>query len=238
MVIPDLAEIMQREEPLNPVLEPWVVDSPLGPFLKHPLVYQVLSPHMNAMVNAQFEAKAKRMGEKIAEGDISSALVYYEKPYRIMMLSKLHHVMDDRDFWETFGDCWRNCENLWQQKRQIRYLFYKTKHDPALRIHMMQDEDQRAFQQLPDTTITVYRGYDRGNAYAWCWTFSPSKARWFANRYNRMEGSRPRIAVSEVQTKDVLAIHTYRGEREVTIDPRKLGLVRNYHPDRLPRQEF
>ena len=81
----ELQELMARQEELDPELEPWVdPDGPLGPMLKHPLVYSILhTPGLNALVNAQLKAKTAAVRRARAEREWSRYIYLHERPYRL-----------------------------------------------------------------------------------------------------------------------------------------------------------
>jgi hypothetical protein len=59
----DASDLMAlAAEELDPELAQWVEDGPLGPMLKHPLVYDITGTHIPGLPNRQFRRKEGRAG--------------------------------------------------------------------------------------------------------------------------------------------------------------------------------
>ena len=72
----DLDILMQRPEPLDRELQGYLVDSILGPVIKHPLVFSIPhSPQLNAMANARLRAKQDECQARRGDPGLDAVLV-------------------------------------------------------------------------------------------------------------------------------------------------------------------
>lgn len=207
-----------RTTPLDPELESFVEDSPFGPCLKHPLVFQVPF-HSGALANRQLEHKRKALADAINEEDWTSAVWIHERPYRIQVLLEFADHMTDQVFWEILGSIWTDSENIWQNENEWRNLLES---DRPGREHVMDDDDRRAFNDLPDK-IDIYRGcISEQNEDGLSWTTNVKVAEFFAKRFAGLHDGDPIILCGTVDKSDVLFYSAGRNESEVVVLPEKV----------------
>lgn len=216
---PDLAELLGRQEDLDPELACCETQSAIGPVIKHPLLFAVpYVPAMNAMINQAFRAKRAAVEEAQNSRRWEHYLWLHERPYRVWAFARIAGQLDDRDYWEQLGRLWTDSENIFEAEA----LWLRLLTDPArlaCRALMMTGEERAHLAGLPDR-ITVYRGYSqpgRGNGMSW--TLSRDVARRFALRFT--VDTRGRIARREVDKCDVIAYFGGRGEQEIVLAPRR-----------------
>jgi hypothetical protein len=204
-----------RTTPLDPELEPFMEDSPFGPCLKHPLVFQVPF-HSGALANRQLEQKRKALAEAIDEGKWMTAVWIHERPYRIEVLLEFADHMDDRVFWEVLGAIWTDSENIWQNDAEWRSLWASER--PG-REFAMDDDEREGFKKLPDI-IQVYRGcISEENEDGMSWTTDLRIAEFFAKRFAQLRSGDPIILCGTAKKADVLFYGLGRNESEVVVLP-------------------
>lgn len=220
----ELTELMMRVEALDPELEPYVVtDGPLGPMLKHPLVFEMLMVEgHHAMTNERFKAKRQATREALAEKNWGSYIYLHERAYRLDAFMSCCWQMDGTDYWKYLGDIWVDSENIWQNRDAWRDCLEA---DAEGREYMMSESDRQVLT-LPvrdggmPPTLTIYRGYcydDAANGLSW--TLDKDRAKWFAGRLHQEGQPQPRVRRGTVAAADVLAYHTGRGEAEIVVFP-------------------
>jgi hypothetical protein len=105
-------------EPLDPELQPWVEDGPIGPMLKHPLVYQI--GIINGWANRSLRYKQEALTRATEERDWHTVVFLHERPWRADALYKLVQVygdaLPDQTYWELVGSVWTDSENIWQNE--------------------------------------------------------------------------------------------------------------------------
>lgn len=205
-------EIFTRKEPLCEELVPYVFDGPLGPALKHPLVFCVFGfdSERAGLYNAQFKAKKERVDDAITNKRWSEALVFYERPHRLEFFLKISNQMTDEDYWQTLAWIITDSENLWQYDAQLRLVLT----DPT-RIatrHLLMDEGERAALEAMPDEFPIWRGCQWRNRFGLSWTTDEETALWFANRLNP---KKPIIHSGIVSKQDVIAHFCGRNEQEI-----------------------
>lgn len=208
----DLARM--AEEPLHPDLEPWVEESEFfGRSLKHPLVYQVpLS--LPGMANQAYEHKKAATAKALDKGDWHSYIWLHERPYRFEALQTLFtdHPISNDDWHSLVRDVWIDSENLWQHYDEWLEVFENVDGQ-----RLMTDEEKARLAALPDT-VPIYRGATlEVNEEGLSWTLDPSRARWFARRFNH-KGDGVVIHAS-VAREAIVALFEGRSEDEVIVLP-------------------
>jgi uncharacterized protein len=232
MSLPDnIQAVLDRQEELNPDLVPYLGEVEVfGEALRHPLVFGVpYSETMNALYNEQYKAKCQYRDKAAEEKNWGRWIFIHEKPYRFQKLLELvdNVRLPDKEFWEIFGSCWTNTENMWQMESEIRELLEFGYQNPHT---MMEDEERKLFDSLPDE-FTVYRGHQGCNEEGLSWTLSSWRARWFANRWGCDNGE---VSVATCSKDVVIGIFLGRGELEVGVLPEELLDLRDFEPIELP----
>lgn len=192
-------------EKLLPELRGYVFDSPLGPMVKHPLVFQVgMFPHM---ANRAYEVKSVEVERLVGEGKLGDAIWHYERPWRMLMLHRWWKTgRVDRDRLRVLlPDIWRDTEQPHQFGRKPSELFR------AAGPELLSDAP------VPWATgdvLTVWRG---GRPQGISWTLDRKRAEWFAGRFDGESVWRGTIEASKVW-----AYFERRNEQEVVLNPRRL----------------
>jgi len=125
--------------------------------------------------------------------------------------------IDDPVFWDIFGDCWTDTENMWQMETEILEILDICEYRDH-RNAMMSEEEITFYQSLPEELV-VFRGHQQLNKYGMSWTLSPWRARWFANRWSEHD---MQITVAQCRKEDILGVFLGRSECEVAILPGNL----------------
>lgn len=201
-------------EPLHPDLQRCLTSHNT---IHHPLYISVFHvPELNGMANMQYKAKRKVFDEDIEDGNYGVIATLVEKPYRLQYLFDYIGRIPEDQWWKLLRDVWLHAENHWQHKRILPALFKgRTNTIPE----MMDEEDRKEFDALPDT-ITVYRGVNRTDAtLGWSWSLDRRKAEWFAARF--LSPKRNGVIYQTTVSKKAILFYTNaRKKREVVINPK------------------
>ena len=199
--------IKDSKEPLNPDLVPYLEDGPLGPQLRHPLVYQV-PLWTNGLANAQFEQKKSDLIEAILKKEFNKIIYLHERPYRLDAFLKIANELPDEKYWSLLSSIWTDTENAWQNLETWKSLFESNR---PKREYLMDWDERLALDSLADT-VKVYRGCQKGiNENGISWTLKRDKAEWFAKRFSK-DGI---VLEKEISKSDIIAVFTGRNEFEV-----------------------
>jgi uncharacterized protein len=212
-------EVLKRKEDLHPDLKRYIMKAgPLGPMLKHPLVFDIsYSEQLHAMYNEQLKVKQEYIDQRIKDGNFSGAIWLYERPYRFDIFMQHMCHLSDADYWSTLADLWTDTENMWQYKKIIHYLLLGRPASNGPR-QMMNKDEKAFFKNLPNEVV-VYRGYQTRNRQGYAWSLSPAKARWFARRFNHPKWN---VVRGVIKKEDITAVFLRRGEYEVVTFPRSV----------------
>lgn len=223
-----LEDILKKKESLHEDLIPYLEQTSLGIWLKHPLVFSVFhSEQLNAFCNEQYRIKKEKTEELLKEQDFSSYIWYHERLYRLPKFLEIGNLIkDQKEFWHLFSSIWIDCENLWQHKKTIKSILQK-----ANRHLMMNEEEQEIYASLPDV-VKVFRGHQKKNRMGYSWSLSHFKAEWFSKRHQENEGL---VTEGFIKKKDIAAILMGRGEFEVVCNPYKVK--KNYFEE-IKREEW
>jgi hypothetical protein len=212
-------------EELDPELAQWVEDGPLGPMLKHPLVYDITGVHVPGIPNRQFRYKKKALARATEERDWHTVVFLHERPYRASALFRVvqeHGAeMTDADYWKLVGRVWVDSENIWQNTLEWDVLLGSERGErQAIMTPDAFDDDDAdlaMYRALPET-VTVYRGAQDGvNEVGLSWTTDRKTAVWFARRFADRRDGDPVVLTGLVNKSDVVACFTGRGESEVVV---------------------
>lgn len=216
--------LAMQEETLHPALEAWVEeDGPVGPMLRHPLVYDIMVRAMPGMANRQYAMKQRQLAEAEAEKDWHTVVWLHERPYRLKAL--LDYVigrdmdgfiiplqLHSREHDDLVTDVWIDSENIDQHLFEWNALL-----NNGHGIWLGGDEGREAFDALPDP-IPAWRGGTVGD---WSWTTDPDVAEFFSRR----SGYPVRHAL--IPKADVFGYLLQRSEAElmVRLTPERRPLV-------------
>lgn len=215
----DFLAMMKSGEVLDHELTPYLREDGL-PALRHPLVYQVpYTPVLAAWSNAMYRQKKERITQLENEGNYSSILTLYERPYRVSALLKYAKRMAPSDYWKSVGWVWADTENAaecWEEWAAVMA-------DPRPeRESMMSPQERAALEKMPEV-MEVWRGQTRGDPVTdFSWTLNKKTAKWFALRFNNRLGE---ILRGEVRKEAVLAYLTGRGEAEIMAWPTSVNIL-------------
>ena len=199
------------EEGLLPVLKDCLVDGPLGPMIKHPLVVS-LTP-IAELVNAQYEQKLVASREAEERGDWDRVLRLRERPFR---MESLLSMWEDDEFDVAYLA--RLLRWVWVDSEDPQ--IYGTDRLVALFGAAGFVTDEETHDGPPTEPIMVFRGTLPRWTRSLAWTRSMDIAVWFAQRYDR-GGS---VYEATVEPCDVLGMFDGRGEQEVVIDPKNIRI--------------
>jgi hypothetical protein len=211
------------EEKLDPELEKWCEDTTFGKALKHPLVFSIpLMPGTYGMMNKALRVKREKLEEFRAEQKWSSFIFMHERAYRMYAFSLIEaDIEDDATYWDVLGSIWTDSENIWQEEESWGEYLSSERTD---RDHLMDEDERKAFAKLPET-ITIHRGYKRGERkMGMSWTISRPQAEWFARRLAR-EDDESRVVSGTLPKAKALAYFTGRGESEIVAFPEDITVT-------------
>lgn len=116
----DLDTLMRRREPLDSELQGYLVDSLLGPVIKHPLVFSIPhSPQLNAMANARLRAKQDGCRHAAENKQWTQYLFLHERPFRVYAFTRIAAQLSDVDYWTLLADLWVDAENIYEDQQLV-----------------------------------------------------------------------------------------------------------------------
>lgn len=214
-----LKRLLESQEELCDELAEYLEeDGPLGPCIRHPLVYSIIhSPMHNGLVNEQFKAKTEAVARAVKDQKWSSYLYLHERPYRLDAFEAIESELDDATYWKLLGGIWTDTENMWAGKDLWRWCLQDR--DADMRHLMMSDEERRALAEDHGDVIRVYRGYtDSGDPDGFSWTTNSIVGKFFARRLAR-PNQRQYLATGLVDKANVIAFFDGRSEQEIVCLP-------------------
>lgn len=130
----------------------------------------------------------------------------YERMYTL--LHDLIHEVEYPDWLKLLGEEWSCCDNISLYKSTLAGFLKKPTPE------MMDEEEQRAFDQLPEV-FTIYRGCYSKNKHGLSWTLSKEVAEKFP-LYIRYRGRGiPLLVTAQVKKANVIALKLDREEQEI-----------------------
>ncbi|MBY6388826.1 hypothetical protein HG717_33695 [Rhodococcus erythropolis] len=220
----ELSALLQRpKEALDPELAAYLVDSPLGPVIKHPLVFSIPhSPQLNAMANARLRAKQDGCRQALQSRKWSQYLFLHERPYRVNAFTRIAAQMAARTYWTSLAELWIDAENIAENEPLWTTLLQDSSR-VGNRHLMMTAPERRHLAQQP-ALMRVYRGFNSDERQkGMSWSLDAEVARRFAMRFGH---GRPRVAAGTVEKSAVIAYLSGRGEHEIVVVP---AAVRDQH---------
>jgi hypothetical protein len=100
-------ELAKRRERLHPALAEYLMETPGGLMLNHPLVQEspgLLDPDRAAHLNWRYREKRKLDDEARASRNWSEVIFLRERPYRVRALIELADVLPDKEYWALVSD--------------------------------------------------------------------------------------------------------------------------------------
>ncbi|CAN5472832.1 hypothetical protein BH09ACT8_BH09ACT8_55770 [soil metagenome] len=213
----ELSTLLRQQETLDAELAAYLVDSPLGPVIKHPLVFSIPhGPQLNAMANARLRAKQEGCRQAIEDRHWSQYLFLHERPYRIHAFTLIAPQLDDRIYWTSLAELWVDAENIHEDEHQWAELLQDDSRQG--RRHLMMTAPERRHLAKQPTSLQVYRGFSHdGRQAGMSWSLDPMIARRFAMRFGGH--GRPRVARGTVKKSAVIAYFSGSGEHEIVVAP-------------------
>jgi hypothetical protein len=202
-------ELMQREEPLLPELQPYTRKGIVSKtMLHHPLIIEMfLDESRAALVNMRYQTTRKRADEAKAEGKWDRYVFSHERPYR---LEAMLEVPPRKLTGQLVRQVWVDSENIDEHLAEWRRIWHAC---PA----EMSDDERDALSLMPEH-ILVYRGARglRAAKSGLSWTPTKSVALWFANRFQR----RDKYLASGRVHRDKVWAYLQDREEEIVLNPR------------------
>lgn len=194
---------------LHPELKPYVVEGALGTMIRAPLLVDIAP--IIPTVNRRYVEKKARFEQAVAEKNWGSALVWVERPYRLMFLSE-----------------WRSSKamTLAEFRKHLPWVWSDAEPDDTdpswLAMWQYAALDGPLGDPLPGKSValTVYRGqHSADDPRGIAWSLDPNVAKMFAHRFNPNEFGV--ILRGRVERSKVLAYINAagRGEQEVVCNP-------------------
>jgi hypothetical protein len=211
----DFMALVTSDEPLHPdLLAYYTEDGAVGASLSHPLVYMIAGVRPG-LANHVYQQKTDALDRAMAAGNWHRFVYLHERPWRLTAFMSLDADgwLGDEDYWRLLGSIWTDSENIWQMRDE--WIEVLSSDRPG-REFLMDEDDQREYDVLPDT-LTVYRGAARNvNEDGLSWTLDYEKASWFAQRRRRRTDA-PLVVHGTVAKTDAIAVFHSRDEYEVVI---------------------
>jgi hypothetical protein len=204
---PDAMKRMQEEE-LDEELAAWVEPGPLGNFLNHPLVQDLMVDAMPGLANMRLRDKRKRLAAAGAKEDWNSYVFLHERPYRFQALEEVLAEYPVKDPGKLVASVWIDSENIHQNYDGWGEIL--SDYGMA-----MESDDRKTLSELPEE-LTVYRGCTKAGEDGYSWTLDKEKAEWFAKRFAR---SGAQLLETKIPKDSVVAYLGGRGESEIVILP-------------------
>ncbi|HEY1603668.1 MAG TPA: hypothetical protein VGG64_28965 [Pirellulales bacterium] len=173
---------------------------------------EVLAAQFNALVQNKMESMTSTLDKAIADGNWEAYVFMHPRTDRLRAFLDLPmEDAPDEDFWRLLGKIWIDSEFLWQEMKLWKSFLSATR---SMRHHIMEKDDRKAFEKLPDV-LTIYRGGEHNGL---SWTVDKAKAKWFAKRLC-FGTNKPVVRTGTCQKKDVIAYFNGRNEKEIVILP-------------------
>lgn len=193
---------------LNPELQKFVVETEIGKYIKHPLVFSPLV--LPGLANQMLEQKYNQLRKALDTKNFSQYVFLHERPYRVSVFKDIKHELTDENYWKLLSSIWTDTENSYQDLGTWKNLF-KSKRGQR---HNLMTEDELNTMESLDDTVTIFRGCVKNlNEDGLSWTLDKERAEWFANRFDQ-EG----IVIEKAIGKEkIVAYFSGREEEEIII---------------------
>jgi len=237
-------ELMAKEEDLHKDLIDHIDhDSPMGEFLRHPLVVTPYIPQMNAYYNHLYLGKRKEADKALKKKEWHQWVWLHERPFRLDSFLFICSDLPANEYWELLREIWVDTEG--PSVNQDIWLELFTRPYPKRRKMMTGKERRTLSQASKSGELNIYRGFvtnveteedyeediDREGGISW--TLDYSQAEWFARRFLVKGNGVGMVAEAICKPKDVIGYFESRGEREIVIDPSKIRILRSQEIQRM-----
>ena len=198
-----IEELMCSNEPLLPELQPYVIETHIGKYIKHPLI--VMPLFSNALINEKYKFIRERE---------------QEKPYNISIYERAFRLLKLIEFWRN-----KDLDDN-QLRKELSWVWPDMEGDDSLSDKFIREEVLPLFKHLeftsdskklirPKHSLNIYRG---GMPDGIAWSTDLNIAKWFATRFAENNPVYKAIVLSE----HILGRFNDRNEYEVIVDPRNL----------------
>jgi len=193
---------------LYPELQNYIVETPIGQYIKHPLVHQ---PYLSAtLANQQLDQKYKYLRKAIETKNFSQIIWLHERPYRLLAFKDIQKDLDNKTYWKLLSLIWTDTENSYQDLETWKKLFKSKKGNKE---NLMGGQELETFESL-DNELIVYRGCVKGlNENGLSWTLDKQQAEWFAKRFD----NNGIVKEKRILKRNIVAYFSGRGEEEVIV---------------------
>ena len=183
-----VSELFESDEPLLPELEPYLVETSLGMWVKHPFVIMPLIKP--SLINEKYLQLSRYL-----QGD-PYHLGMYERPFRLQKLVEWwrNGELDNQRIADELAWVWPDMED----DDSIDDPFIAVQILPMF-VDLGYVSDQLDLL-LPEEPLVVYRG---GEPNGIAWSECLETARWFARRFLRKRTSLPGCGDAGVHTGTV-----------------------------------
>lgn len=185
----------------------------LGLMLQSPLVFDIPLHLPPAHLNRQYRHKHRLVSERIAKGDYPSALPLFEKPCRLSRVLMWHESgkLTRPALRECLADAWVADEYPIQHvgKANALRLFRAA----GWMSDSTGDVNDPAAPVQPTIPLRLYRGCLPKWYKGISWTADPTRAEWFAKRFNQPG----RVYTLVVPPGRMMANFNTRGEAEFVV---------------------
>jgi hypothetical protein len=205
-------QLSKRQEQLHPDLAEYLMETPCGLMVNHPLVqWPSVDREHAAKVNWSYSQKLDALAKAIEKRNWSSYISLHERPYRLEAFIEIYDTLSPREFWTLLSDVWTDSENTWQHLADWRALWND---DRPGKHYAMDASERRTFKRLP-SEIVLYRGIRECHTVnGMSWSLDRAKAIWFATR----RGGNPVLLTARAKKADAHALLLGRKENEIVID--------------------
>jgi len=194
-------------EELDPELEGYLeLDGPIGPMVRHPLVYDI-SLQIPGAANRRLAYKKEALAEALSKKDWDLVVSLHERPHRFNALQE-YVLRPGVPIWRHSKAVkalaewvWTDSENISQHQAEWLAL-YEGRPEGAV---LGEPIDLVKFQKLPEQ-VTLYRGGGADSFLSW------STSREVSERFAARSKSKVRSRV--VPKSEIFAYYTQRGEFE------------------------
>jgi hypothetical protein len=193
---------------LNPELQQFLTDTPIGQYIKHPLVFQ---PFISTTIaNQQLEQKYNQIRKALDTKNFNQFIFLHERPYRLLAFVDIKRNLNNKNYWKLLSNIWTDTENSYQDLETWRKLFQSKRNHKE---NLMDEQELETLESL-DNELVVYRGCVKNlNENGLSWTLDKNQAKWFANRFEK-DGV---VLEKQISKKSIVAYFNGRNEEEVIV---------------------
>jgi len=197
-------DAFSRHEPLRQELRPYLEQTELCWFIRHPFYNEpVYDLEKCAYIHQKIDCRTAQADACFEDGDWEGYLQCVEVPSQPEWFAKDAYLFQDDRYWCVLS---RVYQGQWQTHKNRELFDRLFRADRPGRENLMDPDERRVLARLPDV-LTVYRGYAandcEGFADGIAWTLSRRRAVWYANW--KRDSDNPTVITGEVRKEDVWA---------------------------------